>query len=428
MTDHSTDALIQGISNLLHAGNAAAARKLVEHLLAIAPDEPCTLDAAVCVSLAVGEIETAWSHCSRLISLRPDEYRGHELAASVAFAAGSFYPSLWSKLPWKSEAARLSFIDAAIHESLRLFPENAVSLAYLGNLQLDRKDYVAALCVAETGLKIDPAYVPLLVVRGRAEYAQEYWHDARSTLLRALQIEPENTQVHTWLARISTTLNDHHQAFEHAQAAIAKSPGNSELRALYWETARHQSFALRCLLHIERLTKQLRLAIIPGAILIMLCFISGNTLLVAIGLVTVLLLLPLVFADALIRPLIHAVHLASSPRYRRARGKLFWIMCLSGACGLGLLIAVNADWPAHVVLPLAGVNWFLLIYALLRIGDLRSTWPLFAVFAAISAVVGVGLRASERYGVDTWLDVLSTCTLMTCTIGPLLIWQRELEI
>lgn len=427
MSDPSRETLLQGIENLLAAGNHSTARKLIDQLLVIAPDEPSTLDAATRVACAAGEFAAACAHSAKLRSLRPNEYRGHELAAYVGLASGTCYPSMWSSLPWKSEADRLDFIEKAVHESLRLFPPNPVSLSHLGMLELERQNHAAVIAAADTGLSIDPSYVPLLVVRGRAEFAQDYWQDAQATLSQALQTDPDDAQAHFWLAKVMLARKEHREAMGHVSAAIAKAPHSREWRDLYWEIARHQSPLLRMLLYLEWMLKQLRPCFIPAWIVAMLCFVSGSTFLIVIGATTLLLLIPVAFGDMLIRPLIHATHVATSRRYRGTCGTIFWVVCASAMLSIGLSMAIFSGWSLPAIVVLASMNWLLLCGTLFRIRELRGTWPWFVLIAVCAFAVAAYCRATGRLATGSWVDVLMVVTVMTCTLAPILVWSDKIE-
>jgi Tfp pilus assembly protein PilF len=119
---------------------------------------------------------------------------------------------------------RLPEAEAAIAESIRLDPDDADYPALLAAIEMDRRDWNAALEAANRGLALDPEHNTCLNLRAMALVQLGRKAEAAKTLGTALADDPDNALTHANQGWALLHQGDHARALEHFREALRIEP------------------------------------------------------------------------------------------------------------------------------------------------------------------------------------------------------------
>jgi len=129
-----------------------------------------------------------------------------------------------------------------IRSAISINPESAEYFGLLATVNLNKKEWQAALEAADHGLSIDASNLLCLNSRSTALFKLDRKDDAYSTIREAISQDPENEVTHTNIGWGLLEKGDHLEALKHFREALRINPnyGNAKaglvqgLKARYW--------------------------------------------------------------------------------------------------------------------------------------------------------------------------------------------------
>jgi tetratricopeptide (TPR) repeat protein len=159
----------------------------------------------------------------------------------------------------------------AIGEAIRLDPTDADYLAVLSQIQLDQRNWPAALEAAERGLQHNPEHVGCTNLRAIALVKLGRREEAGATIDAALRKAPENSVTHANQGWTLLEKGESKKALEHFKESLRLNPENEWARQGIVEAlkARHFIYAvmLKYFLWMSRLSRQAQWGVLIGAYL-----------------------------------------------------------------------------------------------------------------------------------------------------------------
>jgi Tfp pilus assembly protein PilF len=163
---------------------------------------------------------------------------------------------------------RLEEAEQAIREAIGIDPHDADYLAMLAQLQLEGKQWPAALVTAEEGLAADPEHVACNNLRATALVKLGRREEAGATLAATLAREPENAHSHANLGWTLLHQNEPRKAMEHFREALRLDPQSEWARLGIIEALKARNLVyglmLRYFLWLSKLSGRAQWGVVLG--------------------------------------------------------------------------------------------------------------------------------------------------------------------
>jgi len=185
----------------------------------------------------------------------PDDREAREKLAELCFAKGAYitalehYKVLAVQLPddtdiqlalaktWR-ELRNYPYAFNHVKRTIELNPRSVEAYKLLGNLYLDKSDYVRAERAFLLGFQIDPNDVELLSAVGRTLVELEQAQEAQVFLEGALALDPEMQEAREALAVVKVLLGDRQGGLEQLMLLYRPAEAYSRLGSIYLEDER----------------------------------------------------------------------------------------------------------------------------------------------------------------------------------------------
>lgn len=226
-------------------GDLNDAYKIINHVLAIEPEQPRALYLMGTILLCIGRYDAAIS-CLEKAQKRINSNPGLRLSLGTAYRrigrlndAVDVFKQAISETP--------NFADLHVNLGNTFVDLNCIGEAagaYQTAISIDNRSFLAhynlalvykkqnkledALSEIETSLQISPEYTPSLNELGLIYISLDRLEDARTTLEKAVSISPNDPQYHNNLADVLKKLEDYDGAIAESQIAVNLEPGFAE--------------------------------------------------------------------------------------------------------------------------------------------------------------------------------------------------------
>jgi tetratricopeptide (TPR) repeat protein len=235
------------IASFLLAGIAVLCPAQTETALGDDPD-PVRLFERGQAAHARGEFERALEFYEEAIKVRPEfpeaEFqKGSALVslnrlseAEPAFRRAIELKKNWS-LPYSALGVLLTRLNRdaeaapVLQQALQLDKSDGLSLRVLASLKLRAGDAATALKLAQTATMATEAPAAAWLIRAQAERATNDKVEAKSSLVRALQLEPENVAALVESADLALEQNEYDSAIESLKVADRVNKGDKQIAA-----------------------------------------------------------------------------------------------------------------------------------------------------------------------------------------------------
>jgi tetratricopeptide (TPR) repeat protein len=175
----------EDVGLVIHLGGVyAAAGRLPEAIAlldAVVARHPDSFDAHLNLATAhvfARALDRAAAHADRAIALRRDSAKAHETRGMILWQSGQVIEA-----------------TAALEKALDLDPRNQQPRVWIGLMLLERGQPARAIPFFEAALRSDPMLGDALVGIGRAQIDMGEIEQARLTLARAAQVDPESQRL-----------------------------------------------------------------------------------------------------------------------------------------------------------------------------------------------------------------------------------------
>lgn len=193
----------------LRAGNASAAISAVEALLKKRPElKPASLLLADAYR-AAGRFDDAASIFREQIKVSPNA------------AEPYFFLGVIEQQQKKTDEARQSFKKA-----LELAPDNVLAIGQLIDLDLQEKDFPAAMRRVQEQLEKHPEIAGLRLLEGKVEMAKADWAKAEAALKKALEMDPNLGPAYEMLVSVYLATDRLDDALREIESVLVKAPEN----------------------------------------------------------------------------------------------------------------------------------------------------------------------------------------------------------
>ena len=149
---------------------------------------------------------------SKIVTLRPDNYRAHDDLGRSLRAAG-----------------RLDEAFAHFAESLRLNPNYHAAHNNLGNALMKRRQFAEATKHLEQAIRLNPKFDKAYSNLGAALAQQGKFEEAIPHLKKAIELNPYHGSAHSNLGNVFAALGDNEQALEHYLEALRITDDSAEV-------------------------------------------------------------------------------------------------------------------------------------------------------------------------------------------------------
>ncbi len=198
------------------------------------------------------KFEAATEEAQQAIGLSPDEAYPHYVLSVVMAARNRFAEG-----------------KSGIQDAIRIEPEEADYWGQLAAVELELRDWNAALTAAERGLQIDAEHVGCTNLRVQALTKLGRRTEADAAVEAALRREPENAYTHANRGWTLLEQRNPAKAMEHFREALRLDPELDWARAGIVEALKAKNFIYRWMLGyffwMARLSRQAQWGVILGA-------------------------------------------------------------------------------------------------------------------------------------------------------------------
>lgn len=199
------------------AGDLAAAKAKFNEAIAKDADLPAPYSALAGMYLEAKDYEQAKAMANRTLELEPTNARAIRILYDIYHTAGD-------EAKAAEMLAKLKAAGEGTEAAVRVFNEGAEA-ARLGDLEAARKRF-------EEAVAIDPELAPGYAALGRIHLAQKSYQEALTAAEKALNLEPDRTDVLKVKYEAYRGLGDAAKALETFQAMVAADPAGTA-EALY---------------------------------------------------------------------------------------------------------------------------------------------------------------------------------------------------
>ena len=229
-----------GLAQLVNHDTAKAIVSLNE-AVTLDPDFADAVLALAQLNINKGDYSPVVSSLTRLIKQKPQIAQAHLLLANAQAGQGHLddavrtYQRLMELFPTDPQTPLLmglAFLQQdkkaearkAFEKSLELAPEYLPAVEQLVNLDIDLKQYSAALQRVEARVEQKPDTPVLQFLMAKIFIAQKTLDKAEAALLKAIQLAPDYRPPYLLLARIYVEGGKHNQAVDQLKAVLEKNP------------------------------------------------------------------------------------------------------------------------------------------------------------------------------------------------------------
>ncbi len=224
----ATDNHLARARHLFNLHRFDAARQEVAQALAFDPENTEALQYLSMICYNTADYKNGLQAANQMLGKRPDDAVAHYCASLNLI-----------------ELKKLSEAEAHIQEALALNADEPDFYAILSHIYIEKREFEAALNIAENGLELDPEHVQCLNYRTICLTKLSRKEETHAAVLETLAAAPDNAYTHTNVGWSKLELGDYQGAKQHFAEALRLNPSYEYARDGMLEALKAKNFFYR---------------------------------------------------------------------------------------------------------------------------------------------------------------------------------------